>query len=102
MTGVLGRRETFVPLAAARIDSNRLVVEASKEQVACAPQVDEGRHISSQDEAEIYRYYGFSIDPAEHTGTSADPGVDDAMTRSEEHLVVGTRQSEATRVRLRK
>jgi uncharacterized protein (TIGR02271 family) len=90
-----GSRETFVPLAAARFDRDRLVVDATREQVSGAPQVKEDDHISAQEEAEIYRYYGFAADA---------PGrdADDAMTRSEEHLVAGTRTVETGRARLRK
>lgn len=88
-----GARETFVPLAAARSEGDHLVVDASRDQVHGAPQVAED-HISAAEEAEIYRYYGFS--------TGSDQGADDAMTRSEEHLVAGTRDVETTRVRLRK
>ena len=106
--------ETFVPLAAARLDGDRLVVDATREQVARAPRVGQD-HLSPRDEAEIYRYYGFSPGPetgpqagpgtgpqaGPGTGPDASPVADGAMTRSEEHLVAGTREVE-TRVRLRK
>jgi uncharacterized protein (TIGR02271 family) len=95
-TGPAGSRETFVPLAAARLDGDRLVVDATRERVAGAPQVDEDGHISSREEAEIYRYYGFD------TGGRREEADDGAMTRSEERLVAGTRSVETDRVRLRK
>ena len=117
-TGLFGTRETFVPLAAARFDGDRLVVSATKKQVSGAPQVDEDGHISAQEEAEIYRYYGFSTGAQETTTATpggeygadssgaghdiAGPDTDDAMTRSEERLVAGTRKVETGRVRLRK
>jgi uncharacterized protein (TIGR02271 family) len=88
--------ETFVPLAAARLDGDRLVVDATREQVARAPRVGQD-HLSPREEAEIYRYYGFAPGPE----TGPDAGSDDAMTRSEEHLVAGTREVR-TRARLRK
>lgn len=86
-TDLAGPRETFVPLAAARVDGGRLVVDATKEQVSGAPQVREDGHLSAAEEAGIYGYYGFA---------------DGAMTRSEEHLVAGTRTVQTGRVRLRK
>ncbi|HEY6746674.1 MAG TPA: PRC and DUF2382 domain-containing protein [Mycobacteriales bacterium] len=96
--------ETFVPLAAARLDRDRLVVDATREQVARAPRVAQD-HLSAREEAEIYRYYGFSPGPQTGPQTGPETGPDrvgdDAMTRSEEHLVAGTREAE-TRVRLRK
>ena len=132
-TGLFGTKESFVPLAAARYTGDQLVVDATKDKVSGAPQVDEDGHISEQEEAEIYRYYGVSggygtetrTETSYATGTTTDtsyasgsdggagyersaghdtsgPNTDDAMTRSEEHLVGGTQQVEAGRARLRK
>jgi uncharacterized protein (TIGR02271 family) len=113
-TGLFGTKESFVPLAAARFDGGELVVDATKAQVSGAPKVDDGDHLSEQDEAEIYRYYGVSDGHAtgygaaggEATGAvgqdTSGPNTDDAMTRSEERLVAGTEDVEAGRARLRK
>ena len=122
-TGLFGGRESFVPLAAARLEGDELVVDASKEKVSGAPQVDEDGHISEREEAEIYRYYGIEAagTPAAYgaghpTGTdettgrarhavgrdTSGPTTDDAMTRSEERLQAGTERVEAGRARLRK
>ncbi|HZB51048.1 MAG TPA: PRC and DUF2382 domain-containing protein [Mycobacteriales bacterium] len=117
-TGLFGAKESFVPLAAARLDGADLVVDASKDKVSGAPQVDEDGHISEQEEAEIYRYYGIgeagtttSYDTTTAgTGRARDavgrdtsgPTTDDAMTRSEERLSAGTERVEAGRARLRK
>jgi uncharacterized protein (TIGR02271 family) len=119
-TGLFGAKESFVPLAASRLDGDQLVIDASKDQVSGAPQVDEDGHISEQEEAEIYRYYGLAgttSGTAQNEAVSADrsagyersagqdtsgPNTDDAMTRSEEHLVAGTQQVEAGKARLRK
>jgi uncharacterized protein (TIGR02271 family) len=135
-TGLFGTKESFVPLALARHDGDRLTVEATKDQITGAPQVDEDGHISQQEEQEIYRYYGVSegavagqtgtsgtsgyaesgtagYDTTDTTGTTSGresgaghdtsgPDTDQAMTRSEEHLVAGTQQTEAGRARLRK
>ena len=125
-TGLFGTKESFVPLAAARVEGDQLVVDASKDQVSGAPQVEEDGHISEQEESEIYRYYGLSGSGTgttdrttgyETAGTTTDstagyersaghdtsgPNTDDAMTRSEEHLVAGTQQTEVGKARLRK
>ena len=136
-TGLFGTKESFVPLAAARLDGDQLVVEADKSKVTGAPRVDEDDHISEQEEAEIYSYYGISGGQSSYgtTGTSgtvqsetvgttgtagyettdstagyersaghdtSGPNTDDAMTRSEEHLVAGTQQTEIGKARLRK
>jgi uncharacterized protein (TIGR02271 family) len=113
-TGLFGTKESFVPLVASRFDGAELVVDASKQQVSDAPKIDDNGHLSEQDEAEIYRHYGISdgrtngYGPAggQVTGTvgqdTSGPNTDDAMTRSEEHLVAGTQRVEAGRARLRK
>jgi uncharacterized protein (TIGR02271 family) len=119
-TGLFGTKESFVPLAAARLDGADLVVDATKDQVSGAPRVDEDGHLSEAQEAEIYRYYGISAGTQSYAGTrsgtdygtdagvgsvghdTSGPNTDDAMTRSEEHLVAGTQQTEAGRARLRK
>jgi len=117
-TGLFGGKESFVPLAAARMDGDELVVDASKDKVTGAPQVDEDGHISEQEEVEIYRYYGIGTagtdasygagyqtsgrsDRAVGRDTSG-PTTDDAMTRSEEQLRAGTERVDAGRARLRK
>jgi uncharacterized protein (TIGR02271 family) len=126
-TGLFGTKESFVPLAASRFDGNEIVVDATKDKVAGAPKVDQDGHISEQEEAEIYRYYGIEAGTGvpsgagyetsgygtagyETTGTSehavgrdtSGPTTDDAMTRSEERLRAGTERVEAGRARLRK
>jgi sporulation protein YlmC with PRC-barrel domain len=59
-TGLFGTRESFVPLAAARVEGDELVVDVSKDRVKDAPQIDEDGHLSEQQEAELYAYYGVS------------------------------------------
>ena len=118
-TGLFGTKESFVPLAASRLDGPDLVVEATKAQVSGAPRVDQDGHLSEQEEAEIYRYYGISPGGTNGTGSetgygtdagvgsggghdTSGPNTDDAMTRSEEHLVAGTQPPATGRARLRK
>jgi hypothetical protein len=60
-TGLFGTRESFVPLAAAHVDGDELVVDVPKDRVSDAPQLDEDGHLSEDQEAELYRYYG--VDP---------------------------------------
>jgi uncharacterized protein (TIGR02271 family) len=85
----VGSPETFIPLAAVRLQGDVLVVDATRDQVATAPRLDDDGHLSAAAEAELHRHYHLPTRP-------------DAMTRSEEHLVAGTPEVEATRVRLRK
>ena len=170
-TGLFGTKENFVPLAAARVEGDELVVDIPKAKVTDAPKLDEDGHLTEEQETELYSYYGVSqgafgrqSGPTDGTysttdtatgydaGTTTDtsyangtvdtdrdtdrdtnrdtdvstdrtagfatgttggdsygtgrdtsgPETDEAMTRSEEHLVGGTEQVETGRARLRK
>ena len=129
-TGMFGTKESFVPLADADLSGTDLRLPYDKDKVKHAPQIDTDGHLSPTEEAELYRYYGIgsgtgtdvdstTTDTRTTTNTVADttgrtndhgtvghdtsgPTTDDAMTRSEEHLRVGTERVEAGRARLRK
>jgi uncharacterized protein (TIGR02271 family) len=122
--GLFGSKSHFVPLQNAARDGQRLRVPYSKDQVKDAPGWDSDEHLSQQEEQKIYSYYGLAygerrsesglpegsaagedIVSAGGTGrqTRGRRGAgDDAMTRSEEEMRVGTQRSEAGRARLRK
>jgi uncharacterized protein (TIGR02271 family) len=111
-TGLFGIRESFVPVASAEVTDDGVTVPFTKDQVKDAPSVsptDEG--LSDDDEAELYRHFGLEYGSPPVAYNSAyesdrsyrtDGAVDDAMTRSEERLDVGTETVEAGRARLRK
>jgi uncharacterized protein (TIGR02271 family) len=124
-TGVFGTRESFVPLAQADLTGADLRLPYDKDTVRNAPRIGTDGHLSPAEEAELYRYYGVSADVGTTdtaipdtaipdtglpgttiAGTvghdTSGPTTDDAMTRSEEHLQVGTRRMESGRARLRK
>jgi uncharacterized protein (TIGR02271 family) len=120
-TGLLGTKENFVPVSGATVEEDRLTVPFSKDTITDAPSVAvEGGHLDSSEEQALYEYYGMRVGTSEMgVGTSevggdrtnehgtqghdiSGPTTDDAMTRSEEHLMVGTSTEESGRVRLRK
>jgi len=123
-TGLFGTSESFVPLAEASVSGDTLTVPYSKDKIKGAPNVASDGHIEPHEEAELYRYYGVSgydtsvgteqTSVAPTTGTTtgttdttvghdtSGPTTDDAMTRSEERINVGTQTREAGRARLRK
>jgi uncharacterized protein (TIGR02271 family) len=134
-TGLFGTRSSFVPIAHATSSGDGVTVPFDKDQVKGAPNVDEDGHLSPQEEAELYRYYGRDdydrgagsaggtgdrdrttdhdttghdrvSDRGDEHGTvgrdTSGPTTDDAMTRSEEELRVGTRERETGKARLRK
>jgi uncharacterized protein (TIGR02271 family) len=131
-TGLFGTKTTFVPLAQAQSAGDSVQVPYDKAQVTDAPNMDAGGQLSQDEEAELYRHYGLDYTesrsdsglPAGSAGPEIDsrdrdsvdddvqdsavgrdtsgPTTDQAMTRSEEELRVGTTKRERGRVRLRK
>jgi len=109
-TGLFGTSESFVPVEGARLEGDRLTVPYTKDVVKDAPHVDlEGGHLEPAEERKLFEYYGMTANgTAETTQTYAEgydtsgPTTDEAMTRSEERVQVGTATQEAGRVRLRK
>jgi uncharacterized protein (TIGR02271 family) len=114
-TGLFGGKSSFVPLAGAAPSGDDLRVQVEKEQVKDAPRIEPDAELSRQEEADLFRHYGVPYDESGtvqaegtpqgggHVGyDTSGPTTDDAMTRSEEELAVGTTQHEAGRVRLRK
>jgi uncharacterized protein (TIGR02271 family) len=110
-TGLFGTRSTFVPLAQASQRDGEVQVPYEKQLVKDAPGVEADQHLSEAEEQQLWRHYGLDYQPADRTAeapTDADgydraaTGRDDAMTRSEEELQVGSQTRERGRVRLRK
>lgn len=108
-TGMFGSNESFVPLADASFEGDRLTLPYDKDKVKGAPNVSTDGHLTPDEERELYDYYGAGYsqgqndDDSGQTGyDTSGPTTDDAMTRSEERLDVGTQTQEAGRARLRK
>ncbi len=113
-TGLFGRHVSLVPLGRGNWDGSALTVPFDKEALKAAPHHDPGTELSEAEEQDLYRHYGMpterSADPRHDR--AGEPGVqgrdtsgpttDDAMTRSEERMRVGTEQHESGRARLRK
>ena len=62
-TGLLGLRESFVPLAGAREDGDALVVPYAKDHVRDAPSVDPDAALDPDEEAALRRHYGLDDAP---------------------------------------
>src|SRR5215213_1209913 len=122
-TGMFGTKESFVPIRNADLTDDGVRVPVSKDQVKDAPKIDADGHLSPEEEQELYRYYGMGAGTTTDTRTdttttteqgagfesrppvgrdTSGPTTDNAMTRSEERLNVGTRKEEVGRARLRK
>ncbi len=111
-TGMFGMKQSFVPLREASPKGGKVTVPYSKDQVKDAPSVDPDGELSSEEEERLYSHYGLASTGS--AGSSWDDGdgseghdvsgptTDDAMTRSEEELQVGTARRERGRARLRK
>lgn len=106
-TGLFGMRESFLPVQGLRGASGTdLQTPYAKEQVKDAPSLDpEGDHLDQSEEERLYSHYGITGAATDRRNTSRDTtrgDTDEAMTRSEEHLRVGTERREAGHARLRK
>ena len=113
-TGLFGTAESFVPLQDATVTGGDIRVAYNKQEVKDAPRVDPDGRLEPAEEQRLYAHYGLSSRGGYTSGTeragvsgtrgydTSRPTTDDAMTRSEERLNVGTRKEEAGRARLRK
>jgi uncharacterized protein (TIGR02271 family) len=105
-TGLFGRKQSFVPLTGSEPEGGKVVVRYTKEQVKDAPSVDPDGELSHEEEGRLYSHYGIADGSSagdEPVGRDVSgPTTDEAMTRSEEELHVGTAERERGRARLRK
>jgi uncharacterized protein (TIGR02271 family) len=109
-TGLFGTKVSFVPLQGAAPSGERVRVAFVKAQIKDAPTMDPDGDLSLDEERRLYDHYGLGytheddyVDEARTEGHDVSgPTTDDAMTRSEEELRVGTERRERGRARLRK
>ena len=127
-TGLFGGNSSFFPLNAADLRGDDVVVPYTKDFVKDAPRVDNDEELTAPEEQRLFEYYALGsapqattavprgtdrkdvdgdgvYDDVQDTAVGRDTSgltTDDAMTRSEEHLRVGTEKVEASRARLRK
>jgi uncharacterized protein (TIGR02271 family) len=119
-TGLFGTKSSFVPLAQASASGDQVQVPYDKQLVKDAPRIDTDQHLSEAEEQQLWIHYGLDYqaadtdhdrdrdgvyDDVQDTAVGRDtsgPTTDDAMTRSEEELRVGTQTRERGRARLRK
>jgi uncharacterized protein (TIGR02271 family) len=129
-TGLFGSNVSLVPIEQAQGHDDHVEVPYSKDQVKDAPNIDADAELSEAEEQRLFEHYGLTYSAYEGPdheslmgrgtdhGTDRDarferegagaghdtsgPDTDEAMTRSEEELRVGTTSRESGRARLRK
>ncbi|HEV2872622.1 MAG TPA: PRC and DUF2382 domain-containing protein [Actinomycetota bacterium] len=118
-TALFGTKSTFVPLAQATPAGDQIQVPYQKQLVKDAPGIDPDQHLSESEEQQLWRHYGLDYGTTSGYGDrdgdgvyddvqdtvgrdTSGPTTDEAMTRSEEELRVGTQTRERGRARLRK
>jgi uncharacterized protein (TIGR02271 family) len=110
-TGLFGGKGTFVPLSQASPGDGGVRVPYAKSHVKDAPNIEPDGELSESEERTLYEHYDVAYgdtDPGSSNGgdtvgrDTSGPTTDDAMTRSEEELNVGTQSRETGRARLRK
>jgi stress response protein YsnF len=128
--GFLGRRSSLVPLGDMTLVGEELEVPYDRQRVEEAPDIEPSEQVADEDADRLRRHYGVEEQASERDASerdasaatpmpgtssegddhdddraapaSADAQTDEAMTRSEEELVVGTRRRTRGRARLRK
>jgi uncharacterized protein (TIGR02271 family) len=109
-TGLFGMKSSFVPLQGAQSAGEDVKVAYTKDEVKDAPGIKPDEELTDSEERELWGYYGLEYggngaadEGREPVGRdTSGPETDEAMTRSEEELRVGTREREGGRARLRK
>ncbi len=131
-TGLFGTKQTFVPIGDANTTGEGLSVPFDKATVKDAPNIDADGRLSQEEERALYQHYGREYRDFQGSGGSglldsdrdrdrdvtgdrrttgeaggpghdtSGPNTDDAITRSEEELRVGTTERESGTVRLKK
>jgi uncharacterized protein (TIGR02271 family) len=118
-TGLFGMKENFAPLAGSSFDGDNLVLPFGNDVVKDAPDIADSSHLDLDEQQSLNAYYqrylGAGATGGDFTQNAATvgngrgaghdtsgPNTDDAVTRSEEQLKVGTERVEAGRARLRK
>jgi uncharacterized protein (TIGR02271 family) len=121
-TGMLGTRQSFAPIHGSALEGDQVRLAVSKDLVKDAPSIDDDGHMEASEQDALYRHYAAYLSTGQAGGeagyTDSDylaggpagmrgrhasgPAADDAMTRSEERLHVGTENVQAGRARLRK
>lgn len=121
-TGLFGTRQSFAPLHNATVSDDRVILAVPRDLVQDAPNIDDDGHLDDSETGTLYRHYTGYLGrggqqppdggyPGNGTGTwaagtqgrdTSGPTTDEAMTRSEERLHVGTENVVAGRARLRK
>jgi uncharacterized protein (TIGR02271 family) len=117
-SGLFGTKSHFVPLAGAEPAGAEVRVRVTKDQVKRAPSIEGDGQLSEQEERQLFEHYGVPYTAEGSVTAQGAPhgeagnasaghdtsgaNTDQAMTRSEEELLVGKAQQETGRVRLRK
>ena len=112
-TGLFGTKQSFAPLQGHTLDGDDVRLGVPKDLIKDAPNVEDDGHLQEDEQTALYDHYAHYFtsgarDTVEDFGARGEshdtsgPNTDEAMTRSEERLHVGTEQVETGRVRLRK
>ena len=111
-SGLFGNKHTVVPLEEATVEGDGITVPYAKDLLQKTPDI-QGNEIDEETEAELYRCYGLNYSKRPSSsglpegggrgqGAPSAKSGGDTMTRSEEELRIGKRETDAGQVRLRK
>jgi uncharacterized protein (TIGR02271 family) len=102
-SGWFGMRRHTIPVSGFSSDRGNLITPYTKAQFESAPTFADEDEIDAEHQRTIDRHYGVDVHGWSDEGyDTSGPTTDNAMTRSEEELRVGTRERGAGQARLRK
>jgi uncharacterized protein (TIGR02271 family) len=119
-TGMLGSKQNFAPLYGSKPAGDDIQLGVSKDLIQAAPTVDDDGHLEDNENDALYQHYAGHLgdrpapqhrddgrrdlagEPGVQGRDTSGPTTDNAMTRSEEQLHVGTENVETGTARLRK
>lgn len=93
-TGLLGTKESFVPIVLATFNGTRLTVPYTQDTVKGAPSVDPDEHLAPEEVETLYRYYDLDYPVAAQPNDGAVTGT------AQDHM--GTPLAQTRQVRLRR
>jgi hypothetical protein len=102
-TGLLGRRESIIPLEGIKERDEELIAPYDAELVRNAPAIDPDEALDEAEQQRLARHYDATPPSSQGRNAETDADAGAEMIRSEEEVVTGTTAMRpAERVRIRK
>ena len=99
---LFGSKLHFAPMTLAKKTEDGIKFNVTSDEIKNAPSVEVDQELSEEDEGLLFEHYAHARGQGDKGYDTSGPSTDEAMTRSEEKLHVGTEKHEVGRARLKK